>query len=176
MTISKADLLLHPVRMRVIVEISGGRRTASQLSQALPDIPPATLYRHLKALTEGGVLRVVAENPVRGTVERVYALAEASLKAEDLGSYSREEMLQRFTLVISSFLADFQRYLDAQQSDHPDVLGDGLEFSKLALELTDDELAALNRAVWAVIEPLTRNQPAPERRRRLVSYLVLPTP
>jgi DNA-binding transcriptional ArsR family regulator len=176
MSESKADLLLHPVRMRIIVEISGGTRTASQLAAVMPDVPQATLYRHLNALAEGGVLHVVAENPVRGTVERVYAVAGASLSPDDLSRLDREEMLQRFTLVISTFIADFQRYLESSTAEHPDVMGDGLEFSKVALELSDDELAQLNRKLWSILEASLHNEPSPDRKRRLVSYLILPTP
>jgi len=162
--------------MRIIVEISGGERTAGQLAEVMPDVPQATLYRHLNALTEGGVLRVVAENPVRGTVERVYAVAEASLKPDDLRVLSKEEMLNSFTLVISTFIADFQRYLNGTAAEHPDVMADGLEFSKVALELSDEELRELNKKLFGVIKAAADHQPGPDRKRRLVSYLILPTP
>jgi DNA-binding transcriptional ArsR family regulator len=176
MSKSKAELLLHPVRMRIVVEISGGQRTAKQLSEVMPDIPPATLYRHLSRLVEGGVLRVVAENPVRGTIERVYAVAGASLSPEDLSELSKAEMLQTFTLIISTFIADFQRYLNSTAAEHPDVMADGLDFSKVVLELSDEELHQMNKKFWDAIEAALHHEPRPDRKRRLVSYMILPTP
>ena len=70
----KAGLILHPVRIQIITAMSTQRMTARELSEVMPDIPQTTLYRHLNALLRGGVIQVVEEYPVRGTVERVYAL------------------------------------------------------------------------------------------------------
>ena len=54
------DLLLHPLRLRIIQLLFDGRRlTARQIAAAQPEIPQATLYRHLHQLVEGGVLVVV---------------------------------------------------------------------------------------------------------------------
>jgi DNA-binding transcriptional ArsR family regulator len=73
---SKVDLILHPIRMRIIMALAGERWTARQIAAALPDVAQATLYRHINALAEGGILRIVEERPVRGMVEKVYALAD----------------------------------------------------------------------------------------------------
>jgi DNA-binding transcriptional ArsR family regulator len=86
MSKSKADLILHPIRARIITEVSGRQLTAKVLAETMPEIPRTTLYRHINALTKGGILVVVEENQVRGTVERVYALNREStdLSPEEL--------------------------------------------------------------------------------------------
>lgn len=71
------DLLLNPIRLRMIGAVACGKRTAGEIGEALPDVPAATLYRHLKKLADAGVLAVVATRPARGAVERVYALGQA---------------------------------------------------------------------------------------------------
>lgn len=49
----KADLLLHPVRMRIVQQlIAGDPQAILQLAQRLGDVPQATLYRHMKLLLE----------------------------------------------------------------------------------------------------------------------------
>ncbi len=56
------DLILHPVRLRIVHAMSGGRtRTTSELCTSLPDVPRTTLYRHVGLLAEAGVLEVVGE-------------------------------------------------------------------------------------------------------------------
>ena len=174
MTSPKANLLLHPIRMRIIMEISGGRMAAKELSQAMPEVPQATLYRHIKALTEGGILCVVEENPVRGTVERVYAIQSASLAAEDLALLSKDELLQAGTMVITDFLADFRRYLDRLDEEHMDVIADGLDFTKLQLNLSDDELRQFREELWGVVRSRMKNEPSEERERLIFSYLIIP--
>lgn len=68
-----ADLLLHPVRMRILQALfDADPLTTAQLRDRLPDIPAATMYRHIAVLADAGVLEVVDEKRVRGTVERSY--------------------------------------------------------------------------------------------------------
>jgi DNA-binding transcriptional ArsR family regulator len=175
MTNSKANLLLHPIRMRIIVEISGGRMTVKELAQAMPDVPQATLYRHVKALTEGGILSVVEENPVRGTVEHVYAVRSASLTAEDLAHLSKDELLHAGTMVITGFLGDFRRYLEGEDEAHMDVIADGLDFTKLQLNLSDDELRDFRQELWRVVQSKMQNVPSSGRKRLIFSYLIIPS-
>ena len=55
-----ADLLLHPVRLRIVQAFLGDRAlTTSDLAAELADIPPASLYRHVARLVDAGVLAVV---------------------------------------------------------------------------------------------------------------------
>ena len=69
------DLLLHPVRLRIVHAMSGGRtRTTSELCARLPDVPKTTVYRHVGLLAEGGMLEVAEEQRVHGAVERHYRL------------------------------------------------------------------------------------------------------
>src|ERR1039457_2860534 len=70
-----ADLLLHPVRLRIVKAFLGDRAlTTAQLAAELDDVPAGSLYRHIAILTRAGVLQVVAERRIRGAVERTYTL------------------------------------------------------------------------------------------------------
>ncbi|NUP32350.1 MAG: helix-turn-helix domain-containing protein, partial [Streptomycetaceae bacterium] len=43
-----ADLLLHPVRLRIVHAVSGGRElTTTQLCERLPDVSKVTVYRQV---------------------------------------------------------------------------------------------------------------------------------
>ena len=49
-----AELLLHPVRLRIIGAFLGDRKlTTADLQAELPDVPPTSLYRHLGHLIDG---------------------------------------------------------------------------------------------------------------------------
>ena len=72
---ASADLLLHPVRLRIVQAFLGDRAlTTSGLRTELSDVPAASLYRHVARLVAGGVLAVVTERRVRGALERTYVL------------------------------------------------------------------------------------------------------
>jgi DNA-binding transcriptional ArsR family regulator len=174
---SRADLILHPVRMRLLVALARRQLTAGQLSARLPDVPQATLYHHLGLLTRAGLLHVVSERPVRGTLEKRYALADdtddtALLSPADLAHASREDHLRYFTLFVATLLADFARYL---QQDVPlDFVADGVGYHETPFYLSDEEFAQAAAAINHALRPFLGHQPAPHRRRRLFATIVFP--
>src|SRR5260370_28061736 len=171
---SRASFILHPVLMRLLEALARRHLTVAQLSELLPDVPQATLYHHLGILTRAGLLRVVSERPVRGTVEKLYALADdnALLSPADLAHASREDHLRYFTIFVSTLLADFARYL--QQDAPVDLLADGVGYHETPFYLSDDEFAQATAAVNQALLPFLGNQPAPQRRRRLLATIVFP--
>lgn len=67
MSDSVSSVLLHPVRLRIAQHLAlHTQATVRQLGEALPDVPAASLYRHLRRMTELGVLEVVREMPGAG--------------------------------------------------------------------------------------------------------------
>ncbi len=65
-----AEIVMNPVRQRIfqyfLLHETG---TVKELRKALPDVPSASLYRHIKILADRSILTVVGENRIRGTVE-----------------------------------------------------------------------------------------------------------
>lgn len=170
---AKVDLLLHPLRMRILVAVSGRQVTAQQLVHELPDIPQATLYRHLNLLAQHGILSVVEERRVRGTVEKVYALEAQAVRfsPEDVQQLSTSDHFRYFTTFITSLLSDFGRYLD--RHDASDVAAD-VRYHKGSLYLSDEEFQQLQQDVRTLLMPLLSNDPTPERRRRIFATVLLP--
>ena len=170
-----ADLLFHPVRMRIIVALArGARLTAQQLGEALADVPAPTLYRQLKKLHEGGVLEVVEERRVRGTVERVYALREHGTSlAADLAHATREDHMRYFTTFVASLLGDYARYL---RRDEIDPVADGVGYRQVVFHLTGDEFMRMAADLNRALVPYLALPPAPGRTRRVFSTIVMPVP
>ena len=173
---ASADLLLHPVRLRIIKAFLGDRAlTTGQLAGELDDVPPGSLYRHVALLAKAGILQVVAERRVRGAVERTYTLRQfaARISPEQARQMSPEEHAQAFMLYVAGMLADADRYLAAGQ---PDPARDGADYQVGALWLSDAEFAELLRDLSIVFRPRLANPPAPGRKRRMVYTVVLPAP
>lgn len=171
---ASADLLLHPVRLRVVQAFLGERAlTTTDLRSELPDVPAGSLYRHVARLVEGGVLAVVAERRVRGAVERTYVLrsSRARIGADEVAAMSREEHRQAFLAFIAGLIGDFDRYL---ARDEIDPLRDGASYNLAAMWLDDAELAELARELSIVLQPRIANEPAPGRKRRILATVLLP--
>ena len=171
---SRADVLLHPVRLRVVQAFLGDRTlTTADLRAELPDVPPASLYRHVALLAEAGVLAVAGEQRVRGAVERSYRLVfdAASLDGEAVASMTSEDHRRAFTTFVAGLLADFDRYLARGDVD---LARDGVGYRQAAVWVTDEEFADLVADLRAVLADRLANRPDGVRRRRLVSTVHLP--
>ncbi|HEX4090304.1 MAG TPA: helix-turn-helix domain-containing protein [Trebonia sp.] len=173
---ASADLLLHPVRLRIVKAFLGERAlTTRQLAAELPDVPAASVYRHVGRLAEAGVLHVVAERRVRGITERTYMLRlfAAQLQPAEVAAMSAEDHGSAFLAYVAGLLGDFDRYFATEPED---PAGDGAGYRVAALWLTDAELADFRRALAAIVVPLLAHGPADGRRRRMLYTVMLPAP
>lgn len=169
-----ADLLLHPVRLRIVQAFLGDRAlTTSQLSHELADIPAASLYRHVARLVHADVLQVVAERRIRGAVERTYVLrtAAAAIGPDEAASMSAEDHRQAFLAFVAGLLADADRYLDRGDID---PLRDGASYQMAGLWLDDAEFAEILAELTRVLRPRLANAPRKGRRRRILATVLLP--
>lgn len=171
---SSADLLLHPIRLRILQAFLGDRAlTTTELRADLPDVPPASLYRHVARLVDGGVLSVVAERRVRGAVERTYVLrlVAASIGIDELANMSPDEHRQAFMAFVAALLGDFDRYVARGDID---FLRDGVSYNLAGTWLDDAELTELRHDILRVLQPRLANAPRPGRRRRILGSVLLP--
>jgi AcrR family transcriptional regulator len=171
--VTSADLLLHPVRLRIVQAFLGDRAlTTGGLAAELSDVPPATLYRHVARLVEAGALQVVAERRIRGAVERTYVLrtSAALITPDQVASMSVEDMRQAFMAFVAGLLDDVDRYLARADVD---PVRDGATFRLSGLWLDDVEFVALLRELGRVLLPAAANPPRPGRTRRILATVVL---
>jgi Helix-turn-helix domain len=173
---ASADLLLHPVRLRIVKAFLGDRAlTTLQLAAELDDVPAGSLYRHVALLTKAGVLQVVAERPLRGAVERTYILRlhAARIGTDEARAMTVDEHSQAFMVYVAGLLADVDRYLAAGP---PDPVRDGADYRVGAMWLTDAELADFLQDFARIAQPRLANAPGKGRRRRMLYGVLLPAP
>jgi hypothetical protein len=167
------DVLLHPVRIRIVQALLDGRAlTSARLRDELTDVPTASLYRHIAILHDAGVVEVVAERQIRGAIERSYRLNmdHVAVGIDEARAMSPESHRRAFTMFVTMLLADFDRYLA-----HPNaVAGDDVTYRQAALWLTDDEIDALRTELAAAITSRMANEPTPGRTKRLITTVVMP--
>lgn len=170
------ELVLHPIRMRMIIALTEGPLTALQLTERLKDVPQATLYRHLNKLAQAELVVVVSERQVRGTLEKAYALNRQgpTMTPEEFLALSKEDHLRAFTAFTATLLDDFSRYIERNLK--LDLIADGVGYHKIPLELNDEEFDQLAANLNAAILPVLNNPPAPGRKRRLFTTIMLPDP
>jgi DNA-binding transcriptional ArsR family regulator len=168
------ELLLHPVRMRIVHAMSGGHtRTTSELSARLPDVSKATVYRHVSLLAEAGLLEVAGERRVHGAVERRYRLnrTRAVIDQDAAASMSLDDHRHGFAAAMAALVAEFNAYLDRE---HADPTADSVSYRQFPLWLTQHELADLISELRSAIMSKINNQPTPDRSPHLLSTILFP--
>jgi DNA-binding transcriptional ArsR family regulator len=172
--VASADLLLHPVRLRILQAFLGDRAlTTNQLAAELDDVPPGSLYRHVARLVDAEILTVVDERRIRGTIERTYALSvsAALIDRAELAAMTPQQHRQAFLAFVAGLLADFDRYLARGDID---LVRDGVSYRITGLWLDDAELAELHSKVDELFRPYLDHTPAGTRKRRLFGTVLLP--
>ena len=127
-----AEVVMNPVRQRIfqyfLLHETG---TVKDIRKALPDVPSASLYRHVKILADSSILIVVGENRIRGTVESTYRLNKSALSAGDASGDAVQ-------MSLLSICAAFAKYFSGGDAD-PER--DMLLFTNCTLLLTDGEFS-----------------------------------
>ncbi|MEV4055246.1 helix-turn-helix domain-containing protein [Amycolatopsis sp. NPDC049688] len=168
------NLLVHPVRLRIVHAMAGGQtRTTSELCERLPDVSKATVYRHVGVLADGGILEVEGEQRVHGAVERRYRLRRERAVVDEAtaASVSKEDHRHVFATAMAALIAEFNAYLDREDADPAaDLVG----YRQHALWLSRAELAEMIGELREVIVRRMGHEPTADRVRYLLSPIQFP--
>jgi hypothetical protein len=172
--VDTVNLLLHPVRLRVVHALSGGQTlTTAQLCGRLPDVSKVTVYRHVALLAEGGFLEVAGEQRVRGAVERSYRLRQDRpvIGAGEAGTMTLEDHRRGFAAAMAVLIAEFSAYLDREGAD---PVADAVSYRQGIVWLSPDELAEMTGEMAKALRDRVGNEPAPGRLPYLLSPILFP--
>jgi DNA-binding transcriptional ArsR family regulator len=171
----RSDILLHPVRLRIVLASAGGEVTTADIGRRLPDVPQATLYRNIATLADAGILDVVSERQARGATERTYRVnaTQVSVDAAEASEMSPEEHLEAFVTFAGVLIETYGRYLKTTSSD---PATDRVSFRQARLWLTDGELDELVTGVTSVLARYLDFTETPKRTPRLLSTILMPEP
>lgn len=165
--------IMHPVRIKIIQELGlREEATTKEIQEVCSDTSQATLYRHIKALLDIGIIEVVSEHTVNGIIEKVYGLKrEAPDKLfGDPSKITKESFSNMFSQYIVSLLSDFASYM--KQEDAMKDLPHNVGFSTSVMYLTDEELVELSQKTSSILLEAIKNKPAEGRKMRKLSHII----
>ena len=165
--------IMNPVRIKIIQELSmKGTATTKEIASACGEIPQATLYRHLSNLMKNGVITVLSENRIRGTLEKVYAIKENPSQTinNKLETLTKDDLSDLFIQFIVSLLTDYNACMS--QEIVMKELGSWIGFRSCSLLLTNEELLEMLIEVNKIIIERLANKAAPNRKLRKFSTIV----
>ena len=158
-----SDAITNPVRMKIMQFLqSKGDATTKQISEALPEVPAPTLYRHINYLLKEEVLVVKEERKVRGSLERLLSFNEEKLSE----NATIDDAAYQFLMAL---YGSFRRY---GEQENTDPVADMLSLRTYMLTLTDESYAKLFQEVRAVLEKYSK----PEKGGKNRSFSVISAP
>jgi DNA-binding PadR family transcriptional regulator len=161
------EIVMNPARQRILQYlIVHGQGSTGEMQRELADIPPASLYRHVKLLLGGGLIEIAKEERIRGAVEKTYRLTQSQdneMKDHDIGTL--------FQTGLVSLMTAFQKYF--AQEDH-DPVKDMLTFSTSTLMMTDEEFLEFLMKLNKVFGEAITNRPEEGRKPRRLTLISSP--
>lgn len=161
-----AEVVMNPVRQRIfqylLIHKTG---TVKEIRKALPDVPSASLYRHMKILTDHSILTVVGENRIRGTVEKVYQINQSALAVEDANGNAVQ-------MSLLGICASFAKYFS---SGHADPKKDMLLFTNCTLTLTDEAFADFLSEINEIAVKYMKKEVTANSKPRQITFISAPT-
>lgn len=161
-----------PLKLEIYLRIKFMKQaTTKQLLELNPLIPPATLYRRLKKMTDTGVLKIVEEHKVRGVMEKVYAVA-VEIDDEVIGSQIDEQRnetpVTQVAAVMSQLFEQYVRPGNELSSHNSKYLFCETVYATAA------ELKSAAEEIEAILNKLKNNKKNETRNRQSIGVFITP--
>ncbi len=150
MTLQTNEILMNPIRMRIVqFFLTHDAATSTEVVSELHDIPRATLYRHIAVLEENGILSIVNRTKIRGATERTFKLNREKMS-------SGGDASQNAFSILMGLYRDFDRYFS---SESPDPVRDMMLLKSFDLMLSDREYNAFLMEMLELIHSYAGRDP-----------------
>ena len=173
----KSELIVHPVRFRIMRAIGKEQVTTQEIADKLSDVPKSSIYRHLKLLLDGDMVKVADTRLVNGIQEKLYQLAQRPyLAASDVENLSPDEHLELFTTYAMTLLQGYAAYVAATSADDGkvDMVADRTGFTEVEFYATLAEFDQLQLDINTAVLKLINNPPGNGRRKHKLSFVTHP--
>jgi DNA-binding transcriptional ArsR family regulator len=173
MSLEKAELIIHPVRLRILQVLSGDPLTTQEIAQHLSSVPVSSLYRHLRLLLQSDLVAISEVRLVKGIQEKVYELAQQPLLTQgDIVAATSEDHLRFFTTNLMTLLQDFSGYVE--DSTELDLGKDRAEYSESAYWADTEDLVAFQTTIEDALTLLIQNKKDVGRRKYKLALVMHP--
>lgn len=169
----RAEIVIHPVRFRIIQTLMSEELSTKQIAQRLEDVPTSSLYRHIKILLDAGFLKVKETKVVQGIQEKVYGIGRSPILAlSDFEGVTAVEHLNYFSIYLMTLIRGFSDYL-AFSSDL-DFLADHTGYTEVVVWASAEELNEFAGTLNQALSSLRANVESKQRKRQKIAIITHP--
>lgn len=148
-SLDQARLLADPLKLRIIQELATDAHTTKQVADILGE-KPTKLYRHVDALREAGLIKLVAEKPKRGTVEKYFlAVARRFEIHPELFATPNEGGTAVLDELLQNSYSEIRAAINEMQTNPPDDKDLQPSFLKFSVRATEEDIKDLRKQLLA---------------------------
>lgn len=173
------ECFVNPAKSSILLQLYTQKQmTAKELKAACPEIPHATLYRHLSKMVDDGILEVVQERKVRAVTEKTYGVKidiDNFQGIPELLQQNRGDVFFQLYMQFSMQLArEFSEYCARQDID---IVNDCASFFTGPVRASKEELQEAIIKIGEILTPLRPWEQKEEAAgRNLHSLAIIVTP
>lgn len=167
---STLEVLLHPVRLRILQAVAGRTVTTSELAELIDDVAAATVYRHVSTLLTAGALKVVSQRRVRGAVERTLSLDDERAHGDEseAARLSDDQHRQAFTVFLAHLASEFDRFIKSSHENTMSLFG----YGQSVLYVSQGDIQLIQEKLHTVLAPYFEPRGDDEHRVSLATLLI----
>lgn len=166
-------LFKNQIRFKIALELIDKKEGLSimQLSQLLQDVPQATLYRHMNAMFEDGLVKIVHTRKTRSGAEKFYAINTETYKIDE-EEWNRASYDEKVDFVTFYFMYILQSY----KSYHETMGGnkDQSTFSIAKLKLDDSKFEDFQSELNSLFKKYYDESQNENCKERTISLVIIP--
>ena len=141
-----------------------------QLNELLEDVPQATLYRHVNAMFEEQLLKIVKTKKLRSSEENYYAINSKGYKIDET-EWTQANYSKKIDLVTYYFMYVLQSYQNYHKTINKD---DKATFSISKLNLEDSEFENFQSDLNCLINKYYNEKQNTNNKERTISLVIIP--
>lgn len=161
----KFDILMNPIRQRIFQYlIINDEGTVKDIKKSMPDVPNASLYRHIKMLEDNGIITAVRQKQVKAVKENVYVVNREELITDDKDGNA-------VRLVLMKLYADFSKYYADEKHD---PIKDMLSATTGTLTLSDEKFAEYLEEIYKITIKYMEEEVKEDSKVRQITFISAP--
>jgi len=170
--LDQAKLLTDPFKLKLLERFGGNPVTTKQVADQMGEKAPR-LYRHVDALFDAGLLKLVEEKPKRGTVERYYRTIASRFEVDPELFAPSAETRDEGVEMMRSLIRETESDLVSLLSSADDAVTDARQrplLMRVAIRGTDDEIDRLKKKLDEWLEECAALAECGEGRDNGIAY------
>ncbi len=159
MPLKNFELLNHPIRMRIFQALYHVEMSVQQLTEYLQNVPQSTVYRHVRLMSEAGLLKITSTRHINGIEERFYMAVKDVVEASEIEKPAGKQKFADFVSLYGTVAAqDLGRYI----SSHEETEIENTVSRDHIFYATQEEFIAIREKIYQILREAVEKRSQPE--------------